>query len=282
MQQRLFQVAVCSIGVSLAVCIPLSLRLAWTYEAEGYNGLRADPLTFWLPLAVAAAVTTYFAALTILLPKRYLIGTSVLFFGLTALLASIRLMFHKVGSEFSEVFTPFVVHLVSFVILLTMVRVLRYRLANVTQGALHEQSSAWRFPVADLLLLTTGLAVFFTAVHQFEYFWYAREGDYHWFLIYVGFCIFAPSFATVWATLGGRWLGWVSAAIVLVPVCLIPARQLQVSLIFPIYWLPVFVAMYIAILAILLFALRLGEHRLIRIPAASRTIVGTTEAAETA
>ena len=264
MQQRLGKIVAGSVICCLAVGIPLSMRLAQTYAAQGYHGLRVDPFVFWLPLAVMSATTTYFATLTILVPARFFVGTSILCFGLAGLLAVVHQMFHDVGSELSEVLTPFIVHLVAMVTLTTCTRLLRFRMTQVTPTLQLEPVSDWRYPVSDLLLLCTGLAVFFAAVHQFETFWHAREGNFHAFLLVVGLCVGAASFATIWATLGNHWLGWAIAALMLVPLCLVPARQLQISLLFPVYWLGIFVAMHAGILALLFLVLRLDNYRLLR------------------
>lgn len=270
MQQRLWKIVACSLGCCLAVGIPLAIRLAWTYEVEGYHGLRANPLAFWLPLAVTTAMTSYFTALTILGPLRFFVGASTLWFGLAALLTVVRLVFHDAGRELSEVLTPWIVHVVSFALVLTLIR-MRYRLSNDAAGLQDSKLTEWQFPLSDLLLLATGVACLFAVVRQFDYIWYTGEAQYYRFLQVFGLCISAASLSAVFATLGNSWHRWVLTTLILVPLCLAPARDLQISLIFPLRWLTLFVAIDVAVLAILLLPLRFANYRLTKVSPASPT-----------
>ena len=270
MPPGLLKTAARSVAICLAVGISLSLRLAGIYQAEGYAGLRENPLAFWLPLAIVAAATTYFTVLTILAPRRFFIGASILLTGLSVILAVVHLIFNDVGNKITEVLTPFVVHLVGLMLLLVCTRVLRFRLAADDKNTPQALSSEWRFPVSDLLLLSTGVAIFLSVVHQFQFFWYTRAGNFHGFLLYIGVCISVTAFVAVWAALGRRWYLWGPLVLILVPLNVVPARQMQVTLLFPVYWLGIFVAIHTGLLVLLLGILRFQGYRLQRIPSPLR------------
>ena len=266
-QKRLLELAAYSLSVGFAAAVPLCWRLRYLYEGIGIRGLRDDPLAVWLPIALVAAMATYVLVLASLVPQRLFFGTSILLLGMAAILAVMHHIFDDVGHDTSDMFTPFVVQLVTLGFLLAGARMLRFRLTKADSDAQLTLAPQWRYPISDLFLLVTALAVFLSTVHQFEYFWFRGSSRFQQFLWYTGLCLCLSSVTTVWAILSIRWRVWLLVAIVLAPLGAVPAWYVQNILVFPFYWHGLLTAMHAGFLMLLLWVLRMNRYELIRIPA---------------
>jgi hypothetical protein len=246
---------------SLAIGLGLALRLSLRYQAEGYSCIYEQPLLLGLPLAALTATTTHFAILACLLPQRLLTRTAALLSGLAALLVLVLAIFPETGSALSQFLTPWSLHLGLLTLLLT--GHWAYRLQKIPAATLLkvQPEDPWRFSLADLLLLLTSLALLLAVVSRFDPFWHPRGGNYYRFLLCTGVANGLLALATVRAVLGHQWLRWGLLVVLLLPLSWLAARQLQITLLFPIAWLGIFTTLFAAWLALLLLVLRLGKYR---------------------
>jgi hypothetical protein len=240
---------------SLAIGLGLALRLSLRYQAEGYSCIYEQPLLLGLPLAVMMATTTHYAILACLLPQRPLTQIAALLSGLAALLVVVFFLVPKTGSAVSQILTLGTVHIGLLTLLLQ--GHWKYQLQKTPGTA--RPAGRWHFSLADLLLLATSLALLLAVVSQFGHFWHPRGGSYHRFLLGTGVATGLLSWATVKGVLGSPW--WGIVVVLLLPLSWLAARQLQITLLFPIAWLGIFTTLFAAWLALLLLVLRLGKYR---------------------
>ena len=265
-RKRLTEVAAYSLAIGTAVALPMCWRLRYLYEAFGGRDIVAYPLSVWLPIALFASLATYIAALTNLAPKRVFLGSSVLLFCMASMLAVVHYVFGDIGRDATDTLAPFVVQHVALGPMLLVARMRRFRLVSAVAGVRPPEATNWQFPIADLLLLTAGLAVCLTMILKFDYQWFGQNGPYGRFTWQFGLCLSFSSMAVIWATLGENWRRWALLAVALAPLGGLPAWYVNSTLYFEFYWYGVVTAAHAAFLGIALGVLRVQRFRLAQLP----------------
>jgi len=264
--KRLLEVAVYTVGIGAAVVVLSCWRLRYLFEAVGKAGLVEAPFSVWLPIALFAAMATYVVVLTSLVPKRAIIGSSILLFGMAAIMAVVRLIFDGIGPVVNETLAPFAVQQVALGSLLVGVRMQRFRLCNAAPGVRPPESSNSQFRIADLLLLTTAVAVCLSMTLPFDYVWLRGSGPIVAFTRQLGLCLCASSVAIVWAALSENWGRWIFVAGALAPLGALPAWFSKSMLLFDFYWYGLLTAVHAGFLLLALWLLRINHYKLIKLP----------------
>jgi len=272
--KKLFGLMGLTLGVGLLMVLPLCWWLREIYVAGGRQALRYEPLAVWLPISFLAAIGTHVLVVASLVPRRLLICIAVLLFGMTVMLGVTHVVFEDVANVLNQFISPLVVHFVALGIILGGARLLGFRMGDVASDAEKVGASVWQYSVADLMLLTTAVAVFFTMVIQFEYFWYQGSGTFQRFIWYFGFCFCVTSLAAVWGVLSKNWRWWAPVALLVSPLGMLPGWVARNTLFYEFYWYGVVTALHAGVLMLGLLVLRVNGYALLRMPKSDRDKVG--------